>query len=108
MSKAAAAKWTRADFRLHLGHVPSEPHWLLRHPYGRALLASELRRVRPDLDFSVYAPDDALVSELDRMIDRLALRKLPRPRGCREQLGTVGLILRTFWRLEMSLLTAPL
>lgn len=102
MSNQAAAKWTRADFRLHPGHVPPEPHWLLRHLYGRVLLASELRRVKPDLDFSVYTPDEGLLPQLDGMIDRLGLRKWPRPCGCRAHLQTFALILRMFWALEMS------
>jgi hypothetical protein len=102
MSNQGAAKWTRADFRLHPGHMAPEPHWLVRHIYGRVLLASELRRVRPDLDFSMYTPDDGLLPQLDGMIDRLGLRKWPRPFGCREHLQACALILRMFWALEMS------
>lgn len=102
MTNQAAAKWTRADFRLHPGHMAPEPHWLVRHLYGRVLLASELRRVKPELEFSVYAPDDSLLPQVDEMIDRLGLRKWPRPSGCREQLRAFALILRMFWALELS------
>jgi hypothetical protein len=102
MSKQAAVKWTRADFRLHPGHLAPEPHWLVRHLYGRVLLASKLRRVRPDLNCPKYTPEHHLFSELDPMIDQLGLRKWPRPCGFSEQLQALALILRMFWALEMS------
>lgn len=102
MSKQPAVKWTRADFRLHPGHLAPEPHWLVRHLYGRVLLASELRRVRPDLNCPKYTPEHHLFSELDRMIDQLGLRKWPRPCGIREHVQVAAVILRMFWALEMS------
>lgn len=102
MSQPAAVKWTRADFRLHPGHLAPEPHWLVRHLYGRVLLASELRRVRPGLNCPKYTPEYQLFSELDRMIDRLGMRKWPRPCGFREHVQVVAVILRMFWALEMS------
>lgn len=102
MSQQVPAKWTRADFRLHPGHMAPEPHWLVHHLYGRVLLACELRRVRPDPAFSVYTPDDSLHPQLDGMIDRLGLRKWPRPSGGREHLQAIALILRMLWALEMS------
>jgi hypothetical protein len=101
MSKQPALKWTRADFRLHPGLAAPEPHWLMQHLYGCALLASELRRVRPDLDCPRYVPGAELSPELDGMIDRLGLRKWPRPCGAREQLRAVLLMVRMFWALEM-------
>jgi hypothetical protein len=102
MSKQAAVKWTRADFRLHPGHLAPEPHWLVRHLYGRVLLASELRRVRPDLDCPRYTPDHHSFPQLDGMIDRLELRKWPRPCGFGEHLQVLALLTRMFWALEMS------
>ena len=102
MPTQPAAKWNRADFRLHPGLTPPEPHWLLNHLYGRALLAYELRRVRPDLDCPRYTPGDDLLIELDGMIDGLGLRKLPRPVGFREQFRTMFALFQMYWALEME------
>jgi hypothetical protein len=93
---------SRADFRLHLGHVPREPHWLLNHLYGRVLLASELRRVRPDLQCPLYSADVGQFAHLERMVDRLDLRKWPRPVGWFEHLRVTGLLVRMFWTLDMG------
>lgn len=92
MSKHPAAKWNPADFRLHPGLAPPAPHWLLDQLYGRMLLASELRRVRQDLVCSRYDPDPELIPELDRMIERLGLRKWPRPLGVGEHVRAVMLL----------------
>lgn len=100
MSKPTAMKWSPADFRLHPGLTAPAPHWLLSHLYGRVLLASELRRMRPDLKCSRYDPDPPLLHELDAAIDRLGLRKWPRPSGCGEQIFTAMLLVRMVLALE--------
>lgn len=102
MSNPPVTKWKRADFRLHPGNSPTEPHWLLEHLYGRVLLAAELRRTRPDLECSRYDPDPALAPQLDCMIDRLGLRKWPRPSGIGEQLRAVLLLVRMACAVEMN------
>jgi hypothetical protein len=102
MPTQPAAKWNRADFRLHPGLTTPEPHWLLNHLHGRALLASELRRVRPDLHCPRYMPGDDLLTELDGIIDRLGLRKWTRPVGVREQFGAICAIVGMYWALEME------
>ena len=102
MPTQPAAKWNRADFRLHPGLTPPEPHWLLNHLYGRALLASELRRARPDLHCPRYTPGDDLLAELDGMIDRLGLRKWPRPIGARQRIRATCALFQTYWSLEME------
>ena len=56
MSKRPISKWNRAEFRLHPGLTATPPHWLATHLYGRVLLASELRRTRPELACPRYDP----------------------------------------------------
>lgn len=107
MTTQPAAKWNRADFRLHPGLTCPEPHWLLNHLQGRALLASELRRARPDLHCPRYTPGDDLLTELDGMIDRLGLRKWPRPVGVREQCRALCAMARMYWALEMEQELSP-
>lgn len=82
----------REGFRLHRGAEEAQEHWLLRHPYGRDVLITKLREVRPDLQFSRFRTPVELEPSLDAMVDLLQLRDWPRPRTVTERIK-VGLFL---------------
>lgn len=92
----------RADFRLHPGAIPNSPHWLLTHPYGWTLLATELRKSRPDLRCPLYRMEPGLHSYLEGIISRLRLREWKEPTGWIEQIRISARLLRLFWELNMS------
>lgn len=91
-----------ADFRLHPGAEPVEPHWLIKHPYGRDLLACKLRQMRPDVKFMHYRIDRALFPFLESMIDLLGLRDWPAPVTVRERLTTSLMLLRMVFAFQMQ------
>lgn len=77
-------------------------HWLLRHPYGRDLLACKLRQARPDLRFNHYHLGVELMPLLELMIDLLELRDWSEPRTRRERIATSVLLLRTIFAFKMG------
>lgn len=83
-----------SDYRLHGGPDLIERHWLLQHPYGRELLFTSLRRVRPEVRVDRFhtAPEHELL--LDGMIDSLGLREWPRPTAIGERMRASLMLLR--------------
>lgn len=63
----------------------SRRHWLLGAVYGRDLLKSRLRQLRPDLHVPIWDDAHELDPLLDHMIDDLGLRDWPEPRGLKER-----------------------
>ena len=89
---AGASGFRREDYRLQPGAGYTQEHWLLRHPYGRDVLITKLREVRPDLQFMRYRTPVELEPFLDAMVDLLQMRDWPRPRTVRERVK-VGMFL---------------
>jgi hypothetical protein len=88
---------------LNPGTCPAPPpHWLIRHPYGRDLLACKLRTVRPDVQFSYYCITPKVFPYLEAMIDLLDLRAWPAPVGTREGVAAGWRLLRMIWALKMQ------
>lgn len=85
----ASGGFRREDYRLQPGAGYAQEHWLLRHPYGRDVLITKLREVRPDLQFMRYRTPVELEPFLDAMVDLLQMRDWPRPRtvGDRVKVG---------------------
>lgn len=91
-STAGASVFRREDYRLHPGAGYAQEHWMLRHPYGRDVLITKLREVRPDLQFMRYRTPVQLEPFLEAMVDLLQMRDWPRPRTVAERVK-VGLFL---------------
>jgi len=89
---AGASAFRREDYRLQPGAGYAHEHWLLRHPYGRDVLITKLREVRPDLVFMRYRTPVELEPFLEAMVDLLQMRDWPRPRTVAERIK-VGLFL---------------
>lgn len=83
---AGASGFRREDYRLHPGAGYAQEHWLLRHPYGRDVLITKLREVRPDLQFMRYRTPVELEPFLEAMVDLLQMRDWSRPRTLGERL----------------------
>jgi hypothetical protein len=65
-----------------LRHVqPKRRHWLLDLTWGRELLKTKLRQVRPELLVPQWREIPALEPLLDDIIDQLGLREWSRPVG---------------------------
>ena len=77
---ASATGFRREDYRLQPGAGHAQEHWLLRHPYGRDVLITKLREVRPDLQFMRYRTPVELEPFLEAMVDLMQMRDWPRPR----------------------------
>ena len=89
---AGTSGFRREDYRLQPGAGYAQEHWLLRHPYGRDVLITKLREVRPDLQFMRYRTPVELEPFLEAMVDLLQMRDWPRPRTLGERVK-VGLLL---------------
>ena len=89
---AASGGFRREVYRLHPGAGYAQEHWLLRHPYGRDVLITKLREVRPDLQFMRYRTPAELEPFLEAMVDLLQMRDWPRPRTVAERVK-VGVFL---------------
>ena len=89
---AGASGFRSEDYRLHPGAGYAQEHWLLRHPYGRDVLITKLREVRPDLQFMRYRTPVELEPFLEAMVDLLQMRDWPRPRTVAERVK-VGVFL---------------
>jgi hypothetical protein len=84
-STAGASVFRREYYRLQPGAGYAQEHWLLRHPYGRDVLITKLREVRPDLQFMRYRTPVELEPFLEAMVDLLQMRDWPRPRTVAER-----------------------
>ncbi len=80
-TSGASSGFRREDYRLQPGAGYAQEHWLLRHPYGRDVLITKLREVRPDLQFMRYRTPVELEPFLEAMVDLLQMRGWPRPRS---------------------------
>lgn len=81
------------------------PHWLLESIYGRQLLKTKLRIVRPDLQIQALFDSPAHEELLDPIIDELSLRDWRRPETALERLAAIRLMLKmTLAIAEASLL----
>jgi hypothetical protein len=70
------------------------PHWLARSIYGRQLLKTKLRLMRPDLQVSAIWDPPEHEELLESMVDVLDLRDWPEPQTLRERFAAVRLIVR--------------
>jgi hypothetical protein len=97
-SRASAAGtssvFRASDYRLHGGPDLLERHWLLLHPFGRELLVTNLRRVRPDVRVNRFhtAPEHEVL--LEGMADGLGLREWPRPTTFGQRMRVSLMLLR--------------
>lgn len=91
---------TGMDLRQDLSAQESVPHWLLRSVYGRHLLKTKLRQIRPDLQVSMIRDQPEYEQLLDSMIDELNLREWLEPRTVSERLKAIRQILRTTFEIE--------
>jgi hypothetical protein len=85
---------TAADFRQHPAMEFATPHWLLGAIYGRQLLKTKLRQMRPDLEVTSLRDRPEHEQLLEAMVDVLDLRDWPKPRMVSERLKAARLILR--------------
>lgn len=85
---------TAADFRQHPGMEDAIPHWLLGAIYGRHLLKTKLRQMRPDLRVLSMRDQPEHEQLLESVVDVLDLRDWPEPQSMSERLKAVRLILR--------------
>lgn len=85
---------TAADFRQHPAIETAVPHWLLVAIYGRHLLKTKLRRMRPDLQVLSMRDQPEHEQLLESVVDVLDLREWPEPKTVSERLKAVRLILR--------------
>jgi len=85
----------REDYRLQPGAGYAQEHWLLRHPYGRDVLITKLREVRPDLQFMRYRTPVELEPFLEAIVDLLQMRDWPRPRTVGERVKVGVFLIRT-------------
>src|SRR5438046_2974910 len=88
------AGFKASDFRLHGGPDLAETHWLLRHPYGREVLVTKLREVRPDVKVRRYQTAPEHEQFLDAMIDYMDMRDWPEPRTIGERVRAALLLVR--------------
>lgn len=83
-----------ADFRQHPAMELADPHWLLGAIYGRPLLKTKLRQMRPDLQVLSMRDDPAHEQLLETMVDVLDLRDWPAPTTLTEKVKALRLMLR--------------
>ena len=72
---------TAADFRQHPAMEDASPHWLLGAIYGRSLLKTKLRQMRPDLQVLTMRDRPEHEQLLESMVDVLDLRDWPEPKS---------------------------
>lgn len=82
------------DFRQHPAMENCEPHWLLGAIYGRHLLKTKLRQMRPDLTVFMVRDQPEHEQLLETMVDVLDLRDWPQPKTFPDKLAAVRRILR--------------
>ena len=80
----------------------TEVHWLLQHPYGRDLLACQLRKSRPAVEFEHYCLGPEIHPQLEEMVDQLGLREWRRPATLAGRAQAAWLLLRMIWALKME------
>lgn len=85
---------TAVDFRQHPPVEECEPHWLLSAIYGRHLLKTKLRQMRPDLQVLMMCDQPEYEQLLESAVDVLDLREWPEPKPVSDRLKAVRLILR--------------
>lgn len=83
-----------ADFRQHPAVEEAPPHWLRDAIYGRHLLKTKLRQMRPDLQVLMVREQPEHEQLLETMVDVLDLRDWPEPKTIATKLKAVRLILR--------------
>lgn len=83
-----------ADFRQHPAMEFSKPHWLVDAIYGRQLLKTKLRQMRPDLKVSTLRHQPQYEPLLEAMVDVLDLREWPKPNTASERLEALRAVLR--------------
>ena len=102
MGRTTYMKLSRSDFRLHLGHLGPSSHWLVTHPSGWGLLATELRKQRPELDCPVYRFEAAFVPYLEDVLTRMGLRSWQEPTSLRGRLAAAWRLMRLYWCANMN------
>lgn len=85
---------TAADFRQHPAIELEPAHWLVGAIYGRQLLKTKLRQMRPDLQVLSLRDNPEHEKLLESMVDALDLRDWPEPKTFSGRLKAVRLILR--------------
>lgn len=88
------------DFRQHPAIQECEPHWLLRDIYGRHLLKTKLRHMRPDLLVFMIRHQPEHEQLLESVVDVLDLRDWAEPRNLSERLKAVRQILRMAFDID--------
>ena len=91
---------TAADFRQHPAMETEAAHWLVGAIYGRHLLKTKLRQMRPDLEVLSMRYNPAHETLLESVVDTLDLREWPEPRTISERLSAVRLILRMTFEIS--------
>lgn len=91
---------TAADFRQHPAMESETPHWLVGAIYGRHLLKTKLRQMRPDLQVLSMRDNPDHEHLLESMVDELDLRDWPEPRTISDRLKAVRLILRMTFEIS--------
>jgi hypothetical protein len=81
------------DFRQHPAMGTREPHWLLGTVYGRHLLKTKLRQVRPDLQVLMVRDQPEYEQLLESMVEMLDLRQWAKPRTLSERMHALRMIL---------------
>lgn len=91
---------TVADFRQHPAMEDAIPHWLRSAIYGRHLLKTKLRQMRPDLQVLSVRDQPEHEQLLESVVDVLDLRDWPEPKTVSEWLKAVRLILRMTFEIS--------
>lgn len=91
---------TAADFRQHPAMEFESPHWLVDAIYGRQLLKTKLRQIRPDLQVLSLRDNPEHERLLESIVDVLGLRDWPEPKTISERFKSVRLILRMTYELS--------
>lgn len=91
---------TATDFRHHPAMEFESPHWLVDAIYGRQLLKTKLRQMRPDLQVLALRDDPEHEQLIESMVDALGLRDWPEPKTLSERFKAVRLILRMTFEIS--------
>ena len=74
-------------FCADLDEAVASRHWLLDAVYGRELLKTRLRQLRPDMRIPLLGERHELDPMLDAVIDDLNLREWHKPSGLKRRLA---------------------
>ena len=93
---------TAEDFRQYPALETEPRHWLLDSIYGRQLLKTKLRQVRPDLKVVLVREQPNLDPMLNMVIDMMDLREWPKPCAFSERLRAFRIQLRMAYEIDQG------